>query len=153
MAKKKNTQINIPIIDQELRPTVIGEIDDTEKKPVFLIFIFILLVIMLFGLPYITDFYTNLKSGTVNSGSNNNNNNNNNNNQESKENEEGSGNVSSDEPYYMLASDKPITYDNVELSEFQFNQLNNKYYIRFNLKNNSNNTLNLSKQNYYLVVI
>ena len=143
MAKKKNQTENVYIVDQELRPTVIGVVDETEKKPIFLIVIFIILVLVLFGLPYLTDMYTNLKSGTVSAPKTNTSNNN-------KKEENEVPQTSNDEPFYLMASNNPIKYDLVEISNLQFSQLNNKSYINFNLKNTSDKAFNITKQNYYL---
>ncbi|MBR1414072.1 MAG: hypothetical protein IJ574_05350 [Bacilli bacterium] len=147
MAKKKKNEEIIRIVDRELYPTVIGVVDDTEKKPIFLIVIFIILIGLLFGLPYITDFYTNLKGDTLGGSSSNTTKNNTNDN--TKDNVD-VGVDNSDAPFYLVATSNSVKYDDIEIINLSFTSLTSKDYISLTIKNTTDKAFEINDKNYYL---
>lgn len=146
MAKKKKNEEIIRIVDKELYPTVIGVVDDTEKKPIFLIVIFIILVALLFGLPYLSDFYTNLKGNTLTTSSNKTNKENN-----SSENDNVDVGVdNSDAPFYLVATSNSVKYDDIEIINLSFTSLTSKDYISLTIKNTTDKAFEINDKNYYL---
>ena len=146
MAKKKKNEEIIRIVDRELYPTVIGVVDDTEKKPIFLIVIFIILIGLLFGLPYITDFYTNLKGDTLGGSSSNTTKNNTNDN--TKDNVD-VGVDNSDAPFYLVATSNSVKYDDIEIINLSFTSLTSKDYISLTIKNTTDKAFEINDKNYY----
>lgn len=140
MAKKKNQ--NIVITDKELTPSIIGKLDTKQKSPAILIIIFFIFIAVVLFLPDIQTYVENYLSGnnsTINKKPNENNNP-----------VDGNENSADNEEivYYDYTSDLSITHESFTI--FNIKVLNN--HISFELKNNTNNVINLEDNKYYLEI-
>jgi len=138
--EKKNKQ-KIVITDKELTPTIIGKMDTKEKSPILLIVIFIIFIAVAFFMPDITNYVNNYLSGS----SNKTNiiikpNNDKNNSETTNKNDE------EETLYYDYSSQLSITYDNFSVSNFSLSDTQ----IFFDVKNNTNEILDLTKNKYFL---
>lgn len=138
MAKKN--QEKVVIVDKELTPTVIGRLDTKQKSPVILIFIFLIFLGVALFLPDITNYVENYMNGNKQHS------NKPNVNTPVVDNEN-----SEKEPeikYYDYTSDLKITHESFTISNIEV--IDN--LIKFDITNDTNNVLDLSKSKYYLEV-
>lgn len=136
MAKKKE---NIVITDKELTPTIIGKLDTKEKSPILLLFVFLIFIAVAIFLPDITNYVDGLLNGKTNNNKPTTNIPVNNNNQKNPDEIE-------EIVYYDYKEDLVISNDLFTISNIVV--ANN--IISFNMKNNTENKLNLDELKYFL---
>lgn len=138
MAKKKIDYKNVKINQEGLSTTVIGELPNEKKGPIFVLFLFILLLAIVFFLPDIVDFI-NEKSNKVVVDPSTSNPSTSDNNPSEGENAE----------IYELSENLSITLDKV-LTINNFKIEDNK--ISYNITNQGENRYYFNRFNYFLEI-
>ena len=132
MVKKKQT---IVVNQEELSTTVIGEINEKHGNLVFLLFVFVFLILAIFGSPYVSQYIeeNGIKIPFINNSNT---------------------PINNDEVVELVVSSKETYTDNMSLADelLEISDINIKNgYLSYNVKNITEEKINLKNYNYFLI--
>ena len=132
--KKKFSYKNLKVNEEELSITKIGEMPNENKSPIFLVFVFGLLLVFIFFLPEIVSYFSGKDSNLVN-------------NPVVDNKEKSTSDEKEDIVYYTINDALEINLENgIKLNQFKINNDS----ISFSVTNSKDVDYNFNKKNYFM---